>query len=207
MSAKRITKGQLVAALLGKVDGTEAELKKLTVKKLQAVADEHGIEVAPEESVDEGSGEISDEDVEDILDEGREQFEYLQDKDPSPKQEFYATMITELTGIDITPKQYQAMISTHRFIQASDLNRARSDYRPRSAKSVIQAAETLMDRADKMVLDDEGAVISKSAHVIPEHVRERVEAILRSAHETEGEVTEQEAVEAVEAVEEELADA
>lgn len=103
-----------------------------------------------------------------IIAEGNEKFGYVLDKDPTPKQDFYATVITALTGVEVTPKQYQAMISTHRFIQASDLNRARADYRPRTAASVIKASETLLENASSLKVDDEGAVISKSATHIPE---------------------------------------
>ncbi len=112
-------------------------------------------------------GIISDMEVEDIISEGSEKFGYVAEKDPSPKMEFYAATITALTGIQVTPKQYQAMISTHRYIQASDLNRARPDYRPRTADSVLKAASTLLEAADDLLRDDAGAVISKSSTSIP----------------------------------------
>ena len=105
-----------------------------------------------------------------IIEEGTELFGYVVDKDPTPKQSFYAATVSALTGIEVTPKQYQAMILTHRFIQASDLNRARADYRPRSAESVIKASNTLLENASSMVLDDQGALISKSATHIPEDI-------------------------------------
>jgi hypothetical protein len=115
-------------------------------------------------------GEISDAEATSIIAEGNEKFAYLEDKDPTAKQEFYAEVISALTGVKVSPKQYQAMISTHRYIQASDLNRARADYRPRTAESVIKASETLLENASSLVVDDEGALISKSATHIPEEI-------------------------------------
>ena len=105
-----------------------------------------------------------------IIAEGNEKFAYILDKDPTPKQEFYAAAVTALTGIEVSAKVYQAVISTHRFIQASDLNRARADYRPRTAESVIKASETLLNNAESLRVDDEGALISKSSIHIPEDI-------------------------------------
>ena len=179
MSAKRMTKAQLIDAIVA-FDSNEVreDLEAMTVKDLRLKAKEDGVfdrpveEVAKEEL--EGTGTISNTTADRIMAEGAEKFAYVQDKDPSPKQEFYAAMITALTGIEVTPKQYQAFITTHRYIQASDLNRARADYRPRTAASVLQAAETLARRADEMLVDDQGAVISKSATHIPEELAQRI---------------------------------
>lgn len=119
-----------------------------------------------------------------LVAEGQERFAYIsgnadvEAKDPSSKQEFYAALITALTGVEVTPKQYQAMISTHRYIQASDLNRARADYRPRTAASVIKAASTLLEHADQLVQDDAGAVIAKDSRPIPADIAEAVQAKL-----------------------------
>lgn len=119
-------------------------------------------------NIDINENVTSDESADILIAEGTEKFAYLAEKDPTPKQEFYAAAITALTGVEVTAKQYQAMICAHRYIQASDLNRARADYRPRSAQSVIKASETLLENASSLIVDNDGALISKSATHIPE---------------------------------------
>lgn len=205
MSNARITKSDIINILVeGGVEVSETELKKLTVKKLRALAEEYQIPLEMEEVANDGlirDDEVSDAKTDALVEEGREKFEYLQDKDPSQKHEFYAALMTALSGIEITPKQYQVMICTHRYIQASDLNRVRKDYRPRTAESVIQAAATLQARAEELITDDAGAVISKGLNHIPEHLVELVMSKLTP------EPTEEEVAEAVEQAEEEFADA
>ncbi|QNJ55352.1 hypothetical protein SEA_LITTLEFELLA_41 [Gordonia phage LittleFella] len=180
MSAKRMNKSDFINAIV-EFDANEIreELEAMTVKELRVKAKEDGVFDQPASTEEEGEGTIpadaiSDAKADRIMAEGTEKFAYVQDKDPSPKQEFYAAMISALTGVEVTPKQYQAFITTHRYIQASDLNRARRDYRPRTAASVLQAAATLQQRADEMLIDDQGAVISKSATHIPEELAQRI---------------------------------
>lgn len=126
------------------------------------------------------NAEITDALLDGLVEEGQEKFEYLAEKDPSPKHEFYSAMITALTGVEVTPKQYQAMITTHRYIQASDLNRAREDYRPRTVESVVKASETLLERASEMLTEGD-FVISKSSTHIPDEVAQAVNSQLEVA--------------------------
>jgi hypothetical protein len=179
----KLTKAQIIDVIAEASEDHAVEaLKKLTVKKLIALAEEENISLEAEEVADEGEGLISDEEADDILAEAKEQFDYVEGKDFTPKQAFYAAMITEITGVEVSPKQYQAMIVTHRFIQSSNINRARPDYRPRSAASVIKAAGTLLDRASEMVLDDEGAVIAKGSKVISDDIVQRVQHRLEALY-------------------------
>lgn len=76
-------------------------------------------------------------------------FTWLQAKAPSELHELHAALVSELTGIEVSPKQVQAMLHMHGKIQASEANRKRAGYKPRTAQSIRKGGETTVVHMDE----------------------------------------------------------
>ena len=78
---------------------------------------------------------------------------YLADKDPEESHILKAEMINRFgpEGVDITPKQVQVFLSMHRWIQQSDVNQSRENFRGRTWESVEKGYATLAERALKEI--------------------------------------------------------
>lgn len=85
-------------------------------------------------------------------------FTWLQNKPASDLHELHAALVTELTGIEVTAKQVQAMLHMHGKIQASEANRKRAGYKPRTAESIRKGGETTVIHMDQRlaVVQDDG---------------------------------------------------
>lgn len=71
---------------------------------------------------------------------------YLQSKAPSELHNGLAQFITDQAGIDIDPKQVQALLAMHGAWQKSGLNKSRPDYRPRTQESIAKGGATMAER-------------------------------------------------------------
>lgn len=82
-----------------------------------------------------------------ILDPSEKDWTFLQTKAPSSVHELHAKAVTELSGVEISPKQVQALLAMHRWIQKSEANRNRPDFHGRTWDSVLKGSATLAERA------------------------------------------------------------
>lgn len=71
---------------------------------------------------------------------------YLQGKAPSDLHNGLAQFITDQAGIDIDPKQVQALLAMHGAWQKSGLNKSRPNYRPRTVESIAKGGATMAER-------------------------------------------------------------
>lgn len=72
---------------------------------------------------------------------------YLAKKEPSSNHHLQARLITELSGIEISAQQCMALLAMHRWIQKSEANRERPEFKGRTVDSVLKGSETLAQRA------------------------------------------------------------
>lgn len=71
---------------------------------------------------------------------------YLADKEPQSNHYLQAKMITELSGVEISPKQCMALLAMHRWIQKSEANQQREGFHGRTVDSVLKGSATLAER-------------------------------------------------------------
>lgn len=76
-------------------------------------------------------------------------FTYLQGKAPSDLHELHAALISELSGVEISAKQVQAVLAMHGKIQASEANRKRAGYKGRTAESIRKGGQTTVEHMDQ----------------------------------------------------------
>lgn len=88
---------------------------------------------------------------------GTKDWTYLQGKTPSSNHVLQAAVISQLSGVEISPEQCMAFLAMHRFIQKSEANQARPEYHGRTWESVIRGSQTLAERASAQPL--EGPVV------------------------------------------------
>lgn len=104
---------------------------------------------------------------------------YLVDKDPNETNVLYAKMVTELSGVEISPKQVQALLSMHRWMQASDLNRARENFRGRTWEEVRRGNATLLERSENIITErGEDAPVVESPNVTSDELKQVTAAAL-----------------------------
>lgn len=88
---------------------------------------------------------------------GTKDWTYLQGKPTSSNHVLEAQVITQLSGVEISPQQVQALLAMHRFIQKSQANQDRPDFRGRTWESVLKGNQTLAERA----AERHGAVVAE----------------------------------------------
>lgn len=107
---------------------------------------------------------------------------YIADKDPLETHVLYADMVTRLSGIEVSAKQMQAMLLMHRWMQQSDLNRARDTFKGRTLASVLKGNETLFERtSQRALLEGEDAPVVDSVNEVVGDVAEEIQATLEAA--------------------------
>ena len=98
---------------------------------------------------------------------GKKDWSYLQGKATSSNHEMEAAAISQLSGVEISAKQVQALLSMHRFFQASEANRARPEFHGRTWESVVRGSATLAERAaektGQVVSEPIGALVEPAA--------------------------------------------
>lgn len=95
---------------------------------------------------------------------GTKDWTYLQGKPTSSNHELEAQVITQLSGVEISPQQVQALLAMHRFIQKSQANQDRPDFRGRTWESVLKGNQTLAERA----AEKHGAVVAEPIGTVVE---------------------------------------
>lgn len=80
---------------------------------------------------------------------GDKDWKYLQTKQPDSNHVLQAQVISELAGVEITPQQCMAFLAMHRFIQKSQANQDRENFRGRTWESVLKGSATLGERAQE----------------------------------------------------------
>lgn len=88
---------------------------------------------------------------------GTKDWTYLSGKTPSSNHELQAAVISQLSGVEISPEQCMAFLAMHRFIQKSEANQTRPEFHGRTWESVIKGSNTLAERAAEQPL--EGRVV------------------------------------------------
>lgn len=73
-------------------------------------------------------------------------FQYLADKPVSSLHEALAAYILETSGIEISEKQVQAVLSIHGTFQKSEANKNRAEYKARTAASIRNGGQTTAER-------------------------------------------------------------
>lgn len=101
---------------------------------------------------------------------------YLAEKEPSSNHVLQARMITELSGVEISPKQCMALLAMHRWIQKSEANQQREGFHGRTVDSVLRGSATLAERVADRVGED------LVTHRIPVTFVENVEQAEEEAH-------------------------
>lgn len=79
---------------------------------------------------------------------------YLADKEPASNHELQARLITELSGVEISPKQCMALLAMHRWIQKTEANQKREGFHGRTVESVLKGSETLAERVAPRLGED-----------------------------------------------------
>ena len=69
---------------------------------------------------------------------------YLAAKDPSDVHRLHAELVSELSGVEVSPKQVQAILAMHGTIQRSEKNQERADYRGRTPQSIAKGGFTTL---------------------------------------------------------------
>ena len=90
-------------------------------------------------------------------------FSYYAEKAPSDLHELHAALVTQLTGVEVTPKQVQVILGMHGKIQASENNRKRAGYKPRTVDSIRRGGNTTADRAAQLLAEVEAAEAAQAA--------------------------------------------
>lgn len=85
---------------------------------------------------------------------------YILDKPVAENHVLEALLISNLSGVQISPKQVQALLAMHRDIQLSEANRQRAGFRGRTVASVEKGAHTLAERLQERT--DKGAIMAKA---------------------------------------------
>lgn len=80
---------------------------------------------------------------------GDKDWTYLQGKQPDSNHELQAEIISKLAGVEITPQQCMAFLAMHRFIQKSQANQDRANFRGRTWESVLRGNATLAEKASE----------------------------------------------------------
>lgn len=81
---------------------------------------------------------------------------YLADKEPEASHVLKAELMNRFgpEGFEITPKQVQVFLAMHRWVQKSDANQSRDDFRGRTWESVEKGYATLTERAVKEIAEN-----------------------------------------------------
>ena len=87
---------------------------------------------------------------------------------PSEVHELHAATYAALSGIELSPKQVQVVLSLHGATQRSALNRLRSSYRGRTAASLRRGAETLRENLSSVADALPGAKAARAATLAAE---------------------------------------
>lgn len=81
---------------------------------------------------------------------------YLAEKEPEASHVLKAELMNRFgpDGFEITPKQVQVFLAMHRWVQKSDANQSRDDFRGRTWESVEKGYATLTERAVKEIAEN-----------------------------------------------------
>ena len=85
-------------------------------------------------------------------------FAYLAEKEPSSLHLALAAFIKDHGGPEMDPKQVQAVLSAHGKFQASDHNKRREDYKPRTPQSIYKGGVTTAANFH-FVVDEDGVEV------------------------------------------------
>ncbi|QSL67788.1 hypothetical protein [Nocardia phage P3.1] len=94
-------------------------------------------------------------------------FTWYQEKAPSELHELHAALVSELTGVEVTAKQVQVILGMHGKIQASENNRKRAGYKPRTVDSIRRGGATTAAHAAELLAqaEAEAAAAAKAAEL------------------------------------------
>lgn len=94
-------------------------------------------------------------------------FTWYQEKAPSELHELHAALVSELTGVEVTAKQVQVILGMHGKIQASENNRKRAGYKPRTVDSIRRGGATTAAHAAELLAEVEAqaAAAAKAAEL------------------------------------------
>lgn len=84
-------------------------------------------------------------------------FGFYATKAPSELHQLHAELVTKLTGVEVTPKQVQAILGMHGKIQASQANKKRAEYKARTTESIKRGGETTAENAARILREQEEA--------------------------------------------------
>lgn len=187
-------KADIVAAIAATeaTDFTFDQLKKLTVKKLIALAEEHNIQLG-QESVKESEGEgVIPSATTDEMDVLVAKMEKILERGATPTQEFYSesfNAIREASGLDPiwTPQHVAEIAAFYRTIQSWTKRTVQPE-------TIVRRAERVLEKDDQARRDSGGdhGYQTRPKSEAPAYVQERVSRILAEAEEAEkAEETEQ----------------
>lgn len=128
---------------------------------------------------------------------------YLNEKQPDASHVLKAEMMNRFgpEGFEITPDQVKVFLAMHRWVQQSDANQSRGDFRGRTWESVTKGYETLVKHAEEAIAEKgPNAVMVDQPHITGVKASDILEQVAQ-AEEAPEEVKE-EAAEAVKEVEE-----
>lgn len=86
-----------------------------------------------------------------------QKFHYLAEKPVSDLHETLSTYIQEVSGIELSPKQVQAVLSIHGTYQKSEANKNRAGYKARTAESIRNGGATTAERFQQIVAAEQAS--------------------------------------------------